>query len=73
MERFLKAYAGLGANPWGRRGLALLAGFAAALAHPPFGVLPGLLGFAVILRLADRDAARVAELAVVHQSLDLDQ
>lgn len=58
MERFLKAYAGLEANPWGRRGLALLAGLAAALAHPPFGVLPGLLGFAVILRLADRDAAR---------------
>ena len=27
-------------------GLALLAGAAAALAHPPFGLLPGLLGLA---------------------------
>jgi apolipoprotein N-acyltransferase len=40
-------------TPWRVRGLALLAGLAAALAHPPFGVLPGLLGYAVLLRLLD--------------------
>nr|WP_246263602.1 apolipoprotein N-acyltransferase [Caulobacter soli] len=39
---------------WARtRGLALLAGLAAALAHPPFGFLPGLLGYAVLLWLLD--------------------
>ena len=40
-------------TPWRVRGLALLAGLAAALAHPPFGVLPGLLGYAVLLWLLD--------------------
>ncbi len=40
-------------GPWTLRGLALLAGLAAALAHPPFGVLPGLLGYAVLLWLVD--------------------
>ena len=40
-------------TPWRVRGLALLAGLAAALAHPPFGVLPGLLGYAVLLGLLD--------------------
>lgn len=38
---------------WRARGLALLAGLAAALAHPPFGVLPGLLGYALLLWLLD--------------------
>jgi len=38
---------------WRDRGLALLAGLAAALAHPPFGVLPGLLGYALLLWLLD--------------------
>lgn len=38
----------------GRGLLALLAGVAAALAHPPFGILPGLLGFALLLRLGDQ-------------------
>lgn len=33
--------------------LALGAGLAAALAHPPFGVLPGLLGYALLLHLLD--------------------
>lgn len=33
--------------------LALLAGLAAALAHPPFGLLPGLLGYAALLHLLD--------------------
>jgi apolipoprotein N-acyltransferase len=40
-------------TPWRARGLALLAGLAAALAHPPFGALPGLLGYAVLLWLLD--------------------
>lgn len=40
-------------KPWRDRGLALLAGLAAALAHPPFGVLPGLLGYALLLWLLD--------------------
>ena len=33
--------------------LALAAGLAAALAHPPFGVLPGLLGYPLLLWLVD--------------------
>jgi apolipoprotein N-acyltransferase len=40
-------------TPWRARGLALLAGLAAALAHPPFGILPGLLGYALLLGLLD--------------------
>ncbi|MFA4893694.1 apolipoprotein N-acyltransferase [Brevundimonas sp.] len=39
---------------FGRIGLALAAGAAAALAHPPFGVLPGLLGYALLMFLAER-------------------
>lgn len=38
----------------GRIGLALAAGAAAALAHPPFGFLPGLLGYALLMFLAER-------------------
>ena len=34
--------------------LALAAGAAAALAHPPFGFLPGLLGWGLLLALLDR-------------------
>ena len=37
------------ASLWRERALALLAGLAAALAHPPFGVLPGLLGYALLM------------------------
>jgi apolipoprotein N-acyltransferase len=33
--------------------LAVVAGLAAAFAHPPFGFLPGLLGYAVLLWLTD--------------------
>jgi apolipoprotein N-acyltransferase len=41
------------------RAAALMAGFAAAFAHPPFGILPGLLGYAAMLWLCDRsDPAR---------------
>lgn len=42
-----------------RWALALAAGLAAALAHPPFGLLPGLAGYALLLWLIDTaDAAR---------------
>jgi apolipoprotein N-acyltransferase len=37
-----------------RRGLALAAGAGAALAHPPFGFLPGLLGYGLLMHLVDR-------------------
>jgi apolipoprotein N-acyltransferase len=43
---------------WTARGLALLAGLAAGLAHPPFGLLPGLLGYAVVLVLLETDGQR---------------
>jgi apolipoprotein N-acyltransferase len=39
--------------------LSLAAGAAAALAHPPFGLLPGLLGYGLLLALVERsDEAR---------------
>jgi apolipoprotein N-acyltransferase len=44
-------------RPWSGPALALVAGLAAALAHPPFGVLPGLLGYALLLHLLDTSAA----------------
>lgn len=37
---------------------AVLAGLAAGLAHPPFGVLPGLLGYAVMMRLGETEGPR---------------
>ena len=43
---------------WRVRGLALLAGLAAGLAHPPFGFLPGLLGYGLMMRLAEAPAER---------------
>lgn len=43
---------------WAGRGLAVLAGLAAGLAHPPFGVLPGLLGYALMLRQVEAPAVR---------------
>lgn len=45
-------------SSWTPRLLALVAGLAAALAHPPFGLLPGLLGYALLLRCLDQPAAR---------------
>ena len=42
---------------WARIGLALLAGAGAALAHPPFGILPGLFGYALLMILSERSAA----------------
>lgn len=41
---------------WVRIGLALLAGALAALAHPPFGILPGLLGYPLLMILSERSA-----------------
>jgi len=38
---------------WAARGAAVVAGLAAAFAHPPFGLLPGLLAYAAILWLCD--------------------
>jgi apolipoprotein N-acyltransferase len=42
---------------WPAAGLALLAGAGAALAFPPFGILPGVLGYALLLALWDRAAS----------------
>jgi apolipoprotein N-acyltransferase len=41
-------------SPWPARVVAVAAGVLAALAQPPFGFLPGLLGYALILTLIDR-------------------
>ena len=41
-----------------RLALALIAGAGAALAHPPFGILPGLFGYALLLVLADGSPTR---------------
>src|SRR6476620_5208190 len=41
---------------FGRIALALIAGAGAALAHPPFGVLPGLLGYALLMILTERSS-----------------
>jgi apolipoprotein N-acyltransferase len=41
-------------NRWIAGLLAALCGVAAGLAHPPFGLLPGLLGYAGLLALLDR-------------------
>ena len=43
---------------WPGRTLALLAGVMAGLAHPPFGILPGLLGYALLLILIDAESPR---------------
>jgi len=40
-----------------RIGVALLAGALAAFAHPPFGVLIGLIGYPMLMLLAERSAA----------------
>ena len=39
-----------------RIGLALAAGVATGLVHPPFGLIPGLLGYALLMLLAERSA-----------------
>ncbi|MBS0361660.1 MAG: apolipoprotein N-acyltransferase [Proteobacteria bacterium] len=43
---------------WWGRAAALVAGAAAGLAHPPFGLLPGLLGYALLLAVLDADEPR---------------
>ena len=43
---------------WPARALAILGGAAAGFAHPPFGVLPGLLGYALMLALIDAEGPR---------------
>jgi len=42
-------------SPWKIRGLALAAGLLAALAFPPFGFLPGLAGYGLLLWLLGRE------------------
>lgn len=42
-------------TPWQIRGLALAAGLLAALAFPPFGVLPGIAGYGLLLWLLGRE------------------
>ena len=44
------------AHRWARVGLALAAGAGAALAHTPFGFLPGMLGYPLLMLLAERSA-----------------
>ena len=43
---------------WLARIAAIAAGLAAAAAFPPFGLLPGLLGYALLLRLLDAEGPR---------------
>ena len=43
-------------GPWLAAVLAICAGVLAALAFPPFGVLPGLLGYGLLMRLCDAAA-----------------
>ena len=50
---------------WTGRALAVLAGAAAGLAHPPFGVLPGLLGYALLLGLIDADGDKPVRSALL--------
>ncbi|WP_332773402.1 apolipoprotein N-acyltransferase [Phenylobacterium sp.] len=45
-------------SAWPARLLALAAGLAAGFAHPPFGLLPGLLGYALLLGLIETEGAR---------------
>ena len=52
--RLSALWEGVLTNRWGRIALALLAGAGAALAHPPFGLLPGLLGYPLLMLLAER-------------------
>lgn len=53
-ERLSALWGGVLTNRWGRIALALLAGAGAALAHPPFGILPGLLGYPLLMLLTER-------------------
>ena len=46
------------AERWGPALLALAGGVLAALAHPPFGFLPGVFGYALVLWALDRPARR---------------
>ena len=55
MDRFEQVVSGrIAHGRWLRIGLALLAGALAALVHPPFGFLPGLIGYPLLMLLAER-------------------
>lgn len=45
-------------SPWIVRLAALAAGLVAGLAHPPFGFLPGLVAYAVMMRLGETEGPR---------------
>ena len=45
------------AGRWSRIGLALAAGVLAALVHPPFGFLPGLVAYPLLMLLAERSTS----------------
>lgn len=45
-------------SPWAWRLLAIAGGLAAGLAHPPFGLLPGLLGYGLVMRAAETEGPR---------------
>lgn len=53
-------------SPWRNRLWALIAGLAAGLAHPPFGVLPGLLGYAILMAVLDAQMGQRTRAAFLH-------
>lgn len=50
-------------SPWTPRAAALLSGIVAGLAHPPFGLVAGVLGFGTLMRLGDTDGPRAVRSA----------
>ena len=51
---------------WQTRGLAVAAGVLAALAFPPFGVLPGIAGYGLLLWLLSRDPEQRPRRSFLH-------
>lgn len=49
-----RVWDGVFGNRWGRIAVALLAGLLAALVHPPFNFWPGLVGYPLLMLLAER-------------------
>ncbi|MEQ7153607.1 apolipoprotein N-acyltransferase [Brevundimonas aurifodinae] len=61
MTAFQERISALTAGRWARVVLALVAGVLAALVHPPFGFLPGLVAYPLLMLLAERsDSVRGA-------------
>jgi len=57
MTAVLDRLGALLAGRWSRIGLALAAGVLAALVHPPFGFLPGLIAYPLLMLLAERSGS----------------